>query len=188
MDWTPRQAALVAATALSAMAVLAPLAAFGILADAPAGLVMTVVAILDVIVAVALLRLLAPPHRSIAMTAAGLRVAYAAVLGVAASRLTVGDRVDFDAIWNVGLLVFGVHLLLIGALLIGMRGVARVVGALVVVAGLGYLIDAVTTVLAPGFDFRFATFTFVGELALIAWIFVRGGRASASTLRPAVAG
>jgi hypothetical protein len=51
-----------------------------------------------------------------------------------------------------------------------------VTGILVVVAGVGYLVDATAALLVPGTVLGVATFTFVGELVLIVWLFMRGGR------------
>jgi hypothetical protein len=187
MDWTPRQASLVAAASLIGMVVLGPLAAFGLLPDGPAGLAMVGVAVLDMVVAIALWRVLAPIHGSLATLAATLRVAYAAVLVVAASRLSVGDRAAFDGIWDAGLGVFGLHLLVAGALLATRPGFARVTGLLLVLAGAGYVADAVAALMHPGTVLGVATFTFVGELVLIVWLFLRGGRPAARRPAPATA-
>ncbi len=87
-------------------------------------------------------------------------------------------RLDgFDAAWNGGLLVlFGMHLLVIGWLLLRRSGVfATVVGALVLLAGAGYLADSVLWVLVPD-GLAFAQFTFIGEIVLIAWLVVGGIR------------
>ncbi|MGB3909371.1 MAG: DUF4386 family protein [Pseudolysinimonas sp.] len=176
MDWTPRQASIAAALSLIGMAVLGPLAAFGVLADGPAGLAMTGVAILDIVVGVALWRVLAPTHGSLAVLAATLRIAYAAVLVVAAGRLSAGAHAEFESIWDAGLAIFGLHLVVVGGLLVSRPGFARVTGILVAVAGAGYLADAIAALLVPGTVLGVATFTFVGELVLIVWLFMRGGR------------
>lgn len=43
-------------------------------------------------------------------------------------------------------------------------------GALVVIAGCGYLADSFTRILVPDFTFTFSLFTFVGEALLIGWL------------------
>jgi hypothetical protein len=176
MDWTPRQASIAAALSLIGMAVLGPLAAFGVLADGPAGLALTGVAVLDIVVGVALWRVLAPTHASLAVLGAALRITYAAVLVVAASRLSAGAHAEYENIWDAGLAIFGLHLVVVGGLLVSQPGFVRVTGILVVVAGVGYLADATAALLVPGTVLGVATFTFVGELVLIVWLFMRGGR------------
>jgi hypothetical protein len=185
MDWTPRQASIAAALSLIGMAALGPLAAFGVLDDGPAGLAMTGVAVLDIVVGLGLWRVLAPTHATLAALAAVLRIAYAAVLVVAASRLSAGAHAEFESIWDAGLALFGLHLLVVGGLLATRPGFARVTGILVVLAGAGYLADSIAALAVPGTVLGVATFTFVGELVLIVWLFVHGGRPAA--VRPLAA-
>jgi Domain of unknown function (DUF4386) len=146
------------------------------------------VAVLDIIVAAALLRLFEPVNRSVSIAAAWFRVAYAAVYLVAIIQLVVavgllGDpnqalrAIDaYDTIWLVGLILFGVHLLLIGYLAYRSGFMARVFGVLLVVAGLGYIADGFVAVLVPDPSISIGQFTFVGEVALIFWLLVKGAR------------
>ena len=46
-------------------------------------------------------------------------------------------------------------------------------GALVVVAGAGYLADSFARILIPDFQFTIGLFTFVGEALLIVWLIMR---------------
>jgi hypothetical protein len=147
-----------------------------------------VIAVLDVIVAGALLRLFEPVNRSVSMTAAWFRVAYVAVYLVAVIQLVIalgllGDpnqalrAIDaYETIWLVGLILFGVHLLLIGYLAYRSAFMARVFGVLLVVAGLGYIADGFVTVLVPGPSISIGQFTFIGEVALIFWLLIKGTR------------
>ena len=146
------------------------------------------VAVLDIIVAAALLRLFEPVNRSVSITAAWFRVAYAAVYLVAIIQLVValgllGDPAQamrgldaYNTIWLVGLIFFGVHLLLIGYLAYRSGFMAKVFGILLVVAGLGYVADGFVTVLVPGTSVGIGQFTFVGEVALMFWLLIRGSR------------
>jgi Domain of unknown function (DUF4386) len=147
-----------------------------------------VIAVLDIIVAGALLRLFEPVNRSVSITAAWFRVAYAAVYLVAVIQLVMalgllGDpnqalrAIDaYDTIWLVGLILFGVHLLLIGYLAYRSGFMARVFGVLLVVAGLGYIADGFVAVLVPGPSISIGQFTFIGEAALIFWLLIKGTR------------
>jgi len=145
-------------------------------------------AVLDMIVAVALLVLFEPVSRGVSTTAALFRVAYAAVFLVAIVQLVValgllGDPTQamraidaYNTIWLVGLIFFGVHLVLIGYLAYRSGYMAKVFGILLVVAGLGYLIDGFGTVLVPNYSIDMAQFTFVGEAALMFWLLIKGAR------------
>ncbi|RZS65627.1 uncharacterized protein DUF4386 [Agromyces ramosus] len=159
------------------------------------------VAVLDVVVACALWTVFRAERPGAAALAAAFRIAYAAVfvgaiamladarriadegaggasgLGIDDRDLAVLSRLDgFDAAWNAGLVLFGVHLAVIGWLLLRRPGgFAVVVGVLVLVAGAGYLADSVLGVLAPDGP-AVAQYTFIGEIVLIAWLVVGGIR------------
>jgi len=82
----------------------------------------------------------------------------------------------YNTIWLVGLIFFGVHLVLIGYLAYRSGYMAKVFGILLVVAGLGYLVDGFGTVLVPNYSINVAGFTFVGEAALMFWLLIKGAR------------
>ncbi|TFC10370.1 DUF4386 domain-containing protein [Cryobacterium algoritolerans] len=147
-----------------------------------------VVTILDLIVAGALYALFRSVSPVLSAVAAWARVVFAGVFMVAIGQLvnayTLLDHPvaslrsieAFTAIWVTGLGVFGIHLLLVGYLAYRSGFMARIFGILLAVAGLGYLADAVGTVLVPGFTAVFGQFLFVGEVALIFWLLIRGRR------------
>lgn len=146
------------------------------------------VVVLDIIVAAALLEVFTPVNRSLSMLAAWFRIAYAAVFLIAISQLVgvlstsggtgaMAGRVQaFDDIWHTGLVLFGIHLVLIGYLAYRSGFVHKIFGILLVVAGLGYLADSFGMVLLSGYSVSIAQFTFVGEVALIFWLLIRGSR------------
>lgn len=69
---------------------------------------------------------------------------------------------------------FGLWLLPLGYLVYKSGFMPRLIGILLIVAGLGYMVDVATFFLAPGFDLVLSEFTFIGELALMLWLLVRG--------------
>ena len=156
-----------------------------------AGLI--VVVILDVIVATALYILFAPVNRMVAIMAAGFRIAYAAVYLVAIAQLVIavdllGNPAQallavnaYDTIWHVGLILFGVHLLLVGALAYRSGYVPKIFGILLVIAGAGYLVDGFGAVLVQDYAISIGAFTFVGEVALIFWLLISGTPEQPST-------
>ena len=175
-----RPAALVAGIGLALMAVIAPIAVFVAI---PAGLtglaalVVLTVAILDVIVALALLPVFSGRAQTLGHITAGLRIAYAAVFAVAGANLLGRADVDvFERIWDAGLLLFAAHLIALSALIWRSEVVGRWLSVLVLIAGLGYFVDAVIVAVAPGLGVKLATVAFIGEVALLIWLLVQGGR------------
>jgi hypothetical protein len=156
---------------------------------------------LDVLVAWALQQVFRPVHAGISMLAAWFRLAYAAVLLVAVAQLAgIPDllaargggaftpaQVDamalartqsYTDIWMAGLLLFGVHLLLIGYLAYTSGQLPRALGVLLAVAGLGYVFDTMAAVLSSGSVFAVSSVTFLGEFLLAVWLLLRGHRLS----------
>jgi hypothetical protein len=178
-----KRPALVAGIGLLAMAVTAPIAVFALLPNqrfGPATAVFLSVAALDVVVALALHAYVGPAAPRLSASAAALRIVYALLLVVATRHLIAGRADDFRHEWDLGLVVFGLHLVLVGAVVFALRGALRLLGFAVVVAGLGYVADGVGVALrghAPGF----ASVAFVGEVALMIWLLWKGARARPPT-------
>jgi hypothetical protein len=156
-------------------------------------LCMVIAAVLDVVVAATLRMLFEPVNRALSATAAWFRVAYAAVFLVAIAQLAaaptlldeparaLGAVESFEATWHIGLILFGVHLALVGILAVRSGFMSRVLGALLVIAGAGYIADAVGTILVAGFTPTVARFTFVGEVVLIGWLLLHAVRTPKAT-------
>jgi hypothetical protein len=158
------------------------------------------VAILDVIVAWGLYAFFAPVDEGLSRIAAWLRVAYGASFVVAIAHLmgAVGLLNDsqtatgadvgllqadalqqitlYQEIWSMGLAVFGVHLVLIGYLALVSGYVPKWLGALIALAGVGYVVDSVGAILMADFPITVSLVTFIGEVLLMAWLLVRGRR------------
>lgn len=159
-----------------------------------------VVVLLDVVVAWALYDLLAPVSQSGARLSAWFRVAYAATYAVALAplmsvlRLTSGlDYLtaldpavlqaqvmlalnDFGNTWNLGLTLFGMHLLVLGGLVLRSDFIPRWLGVALAIAGLGYLVDTFGRLLLPGVDLGIVMITFFGEALFMLWLLWRGVR------------
>ena len=152
-----------------------------------------IVAVLDMLVAGAWYALFKPVNRVISATAAWARAVFAVGFMVAISQLLVAvgllHRPDealraielFTTIWVISLGVFGIHLLLIAYLAYRSGFIARIFGILLAVAGLGYLADAIGTIAVEGFTAVFGGILFVGEVAMIFWLLIRGRRLSDRT-------
>jgi hypothetical protein len=156
------------------------------------------VVLLDVLVAWWLLRFFEPVDRHMARLSAYLRVAYAAVYLVAISQLAgipgildgqasafsieqlqaqaLARTETFHDIWFAGLVLFGAHLIAVGLLMLRSASMPRILGALLVVAGAGYVFDTLYDVLRPETTLTVSAVTFVGEFLLAIWLVARAGR------------
>jgi hypothetical protein len=157
-----------------------------------------IVAVLDLVVAWALYVLLRPVNRSVAMLAAWLRVAYAAIFVTSVTSLfsAVRDATGADFVrafpprqldaqvvtavnafkdgWNLALVIFGLHLLVLGYLVVKSSYIPSVLGVLLMIAAVGYLIDSAGGLLSTSYSANVAAFTFVGEVLLMGWLLWRG--------------
>lgn len=158
------------------------------------------VAILDVVVAWALFTVFQPTNKALSLLAAWFRVVYAGIFLVAASQLLgvipivnnpeylsvfsaeqlhaqalLGINTYYD-IWATGLILFGLHLLILGYLAYKSGYVPKILGILLAIAGVGYTIDSLGPVLSSSYTIELAVFTFVGEIVLIFWLLIKGRR------------
>jgi hypothetical protein len=161
------------------------------------------VAILDALVAWALYVFFSPIHRHLALLAAWLRLIYTAILVIALSNyLGLLQRLDSTALgvdqlhtqvlssidafsntWLVGLVVFGLHLLVLGYLMVTSGQVSRAIGVLLMIAGSGYLIDSWAQIILPFYEDHATLFLLIvavpgviGELSFAFWLLLRGAR------------
>lgn len=58
-----------------------------------------------------------------------------------------------------------------------------VIALLLIVAGTGYMVDSLGTLLSPSYGLEVSIFTFVGEVIFIFWLLIRGGRISDTSYR-----
>ena len=150
------------------------------------------VAALDVVVAWALYRVFTPVNEAVSKLAAVLRTVYAGIFVIAISRLVgvlgtnqqpsavLGRINSFTNIWDAGLVLFGLHLLVIAYLAHRSGYVPRALGVLLAVAGLGYLFDSLSAALTHGSSTPLSCFTLVGEFLLALWLVIFGRRVTLS--------
>ena len=165
-----------------------------------------VVFLLDVVIAWALYLYFQPLSRELSRLAAWFRVVHAVLLGVAlvfafaALELLSGadylgpfdgDQLSTQAMvmleaftytWLVGLAAFGVHLLVLGYLVVRSGEVNRWLGYVLVVAGVAYFADTVAHTLLSSYDdvedlflVIVAVPSVIGELWLGLWLLLRAG-------------
>jgi hypothetical protein len=156
--------------------------------------------ICDVIVAWALYVLLKPVNDNLSLLTAWFRLVYTVIALVALLNLVTVLRLvntpdaltifqpdqfnaqvmlfinTFRSNWNFGLLFFGIHLGLLGYLVFRSDYIPRILGVLLVVAGLGYLLTTLKPFLFPQSNLDFAEYTFYGELIFMLWLLIKGPR------------
>ncbi len=155
-------------------------------------------AVLDLVIAWALYIVLKPVNNSISLLSAWFRLAYTVILVVALSnfvnvlQLLSGAEylatfepnqlnakvmlllATYENVWNLGYVLFGFHLIILGYLVFKSDYLPKFLGILIKIAGFGYLIDALGTVLFPNYSLNIAIYTFIGEPLLLIWLLMRG--------------
>lgn len=154
--------------------------------------------ICDLLVAWALYVLLIPVNRSLSLLTAWFRLVYTVIAFVALLKLVTVFRIlsseDYLAIfgseqlhahihlllnsfryeWNIGLVLFGIHLGLLGYLVYRSDYIPRILGILLAIAGFGWLIYCSSPYLYPNADIGFIMITFVGEPIFMLWLLTKG--------------
>lgn len=168
-----------------------------------------VVFVLDIVVAWALYIVFRPHGRDLSLVSAWSRLVYTVFLGVAlifffqalqllggASYLDefttgqVGAQAmvaldSFNSTWLVGLVAFGLHLGLLGAMILRSRVAPKLLGVLLITAGAAYVLDTVAhTLLSNYADYENLFVAMVAIPAVIAegwfglWLLLRSGRSA----------
>ena len=79
---------------------------------------------------------------------------------------------------NQGVLIaqifWGLWLFPLGYLVFKSGYIPRVLGVLLIIAGLGYLLDSFGNFLLPNYDLTISMFTFIGEVLFLLWLLIKG--------------
>jgi hypothetical protein len=168
-----------------------------------------IVFVADVVIAWALYAFFRPGDHDLSLLTAWFRLVYTVLLGVAlVSSLVVLELVNgehlgafgqaglesqvglnlgaFDYAWLIGLACFGVHLILLGALMFRMEIAPKIVGVLLMLAGAAYVFDTLANALLPSYEDNEDMFlaivavpSVIGEFVFAMWLLLRGGKVSA---------
>ena len=151
----------------------------------------------NVFVAVLLYKLLKPVNRGIAslmviLILIGLAIGmlnelnqFAALLILGTDHQSAFTAVQSQALaslfldlyqhgFNIAHIFWGLWLFPMGYLIIRSGFLPKVIGILLIVAGMGYLVDFTLFFLVPDVVLNVSSFTFVGEVALLLWLLIRG--------------
>jgi Domain of unknown function (DUF4386) len=155
---------------------------------------------LDVVIAWALYILMAPVNRAVSLLTAWFRLMYTAVAIFGMLNLVTVYRLvntpdyltafgsqqlhaqvrlllnSFRYDWSMSLLIFGIHLVLLGYLIYRAGYIPRIIGVLLVIDGMGWVVDSLKPYLYPTAHLGFLFVTFLGELVFMVWLLVRGWR------------
>jgi len=156
------------------------------------------VAILDIVVAWALYILFKPVSQNLSLLTAWFRVVYSAIFAVAVinllsilqlltgaglSGLATAPQVmlslsTFQSGWDAGLVIFGLHLVVLGFLMFksgyALKWLGILLGFLLVIAGLGYMVDSLGKFLLTEYNMTISLYTFLGEPLFMLWLFWKG--------------
>ncbi|EAC5804375.1 TPA_asm: DUF4386 family protein [Listeria monocytogenes] len=167
-----------------------------------------VILVSDIIVSWALYIFLKQVDNSVALLGAWFRLIYCAILGTSILNLvyvllilsggstpaTQSDQLNaqvmlfidaFNKMWSFGLIIFGLHLLIIGTLILKSGFIPKFLGILLLIAALSYVIVHLLHVFFPQFEQTTGFLENIlslpmalGELAFGIWLLIRGGRTS----------
>lgn len=157
-----------------------------------------IIVLLDLAVSWSLYFIFKSTHKSLSLLMAWFRLVYTAIFTVAiASLFDVVELLSnadylktidtnnlytqammamnsFENIWYIGLLFFGIHLVLLGWLVANSKFIPKLVGLLVVMSGLAYALDSIIVFLVPSYVPQISTVLFFGEVVLLFWFLIKG--------------
>lgn len=166
-----------------------------------------VMVVFDVLLAWALYLIFKPVNQKISLLSSWLRLVNGAIFAIAlftlfdVAQLLSGkgflevfqpDQLNaqvllklesFNSGWLIGLIFFGIHLLFLGYLIIRSGFVPKLIGLLLVIAGMGYLVDSFAQLFMSNYQDYASVFMLVvvvpgviGELSLTIWLLIKGAR------------
>lgn len=154
----------------------------------------------DIVVAWALYVFLKPVNKSLSLLTAWFRLLYTAVYLVAVTNLikvftlTKGnsyflsnsqDQISefmlfyiksYKYEWFFGLVLFGIYLIILGFLVLKASYIPKIMGWILIIAGIGYVVGHLKVFLYPNINTSFSMFTALGELVFMLWLLIRSSR------------
>lgn len=161
--------------------------------------------IFDLLLAWTLYLLLKEVNQKLSLLAAWLRLVNATMFGLAlynlvsVLQLTVNPEYSkvlelsqlqtqvtlyleaFNSTWLIGLIFFGIHLLLLGYLIVKSNYIPKFIGILLFVAGVGYLVDSFANFLLRNYSSYKDIFELIvilpgviGEFSFTIWLLIKG--------------
>jgi Domain of unknown function (DUF4386) len=152
----------------------------------------------DIIIAWALYILLAPVNQALSLLGSLFQLVYAAValggmfnLATVYRMLTTPEYFNtigaaqlhaqvnlllhiFRYNYSLGVVIFAIHLLIVGYLIVRSSYIPSWLGIILIVNGLGWIVNNLRPYLYPEANLGFVFITFFGELIFMLWLLIRG--------------
>jgi len=166
-----------------------------------------IMVVFDVFLAWALFILLQPVNDGLSLLSGWLRLVNSTIFGIALYNLfnilqilsgaayldafsqgqlhaeVMISLATFNSTWLIGLVFFGLHLLLLGYLIIKSGYIPKFIGILLFIAAIGYLIDSSANFLLPNYNEYKDIFSMIvivpgiiGELSFTFWLLLKGNK------------
>lgn len=182
---TKRKIAIITGVSLLLMAVLAGIS-IPALGSLGASIGLSGIFLLDLLVSLGIYQYHKNEQPGLAKASGLLRLLYTAILGGGIAYLFAGNVPMFNKIWGIGLIAFGVHLITLGILFNnedGKKWVNIAIKSLLIIAGIGYIIQYAAILLVPnpaGFaaliESIFILPMISGEISYALWMLIKGGK------------
>lgn len=163
--------------------------------------------IMDVIVSWGVYRYYRDSKPFKAIISGMLRMIYSLILGVAIIQLILAyiERGHpesflkllnrFEAIWQFGLIIFGIHLLYLAPLVCKKKSAQQLISALLFIAGIGYVLSNILNLFISDYDSIrgsvesvFILPMILGEFGLASWLVIKGGKQTTVQEKQCVSG
>lgn len=148
----------------------------------------------DAVVAWALYVLLVPASKGLSLLAAWFRLVFVAIFAInMLNRLNALQLIESDQSQmmllldahnfgvNIAFVFFGIHIAVLGYLVFKSDYMPRIIGALLMVASVGYFIDSFASILSPAYASNETMFIIfiavpavISELSLTLWLLLKG--------------
>lgn len=152
----------------------------------------------DIIIAWALYILLAPVNQALSLLGSVFQLVYAAValagtfnLATVYRMLTTPEYLNtfgaaqlhaqvnlllhiFRYDYSFGIVIFAIHLLIVGYLIVRSSYMPSWLGIILIVDGLGWIVNNLRPYLYPAANVDFVSITFYGEIVFMLWLLIRG--------------
>ena len=156
------------------------------------GILVTI--LLDIVVSWTLFQYFKNDQKKYALLSFIFRIIYTMILSIATYFLTrnieetnnaviIENYKSFGFIWSVGLIIFGIHLLIVGLLMKLHKSVPKILWFLTIIAGASYILVHILKTTSPHLTELTDTLNNIltlpmvlGELGLAVWLIIKGGK------------
>ena len=154
------------------------------------------VLILDILVSWTIYLYFKIDNKKLALLSCIMRVIYSIIFGIATyflvknigqpnndNQIVIENYNSFQKIWSIGLIIFGIHLLIVGVLMKLHKLIPKILWYLTIVAGVSYIFVHLLKTTSPQLtelnnliNNILALPMTLGELGLAVWLIIKGGK------------